>query len=109
MLMSSNRQAVSSTRPDWRNSSADAKVSARRPDELRSLWVERLTETSSSTIETSGPIDAFSSHPLLSFNQNLIMLYTNHMQHENSTVPWFSANHCPLVQVGDDLVLAGRA
>jgi hypothetical protein len=51
---------------DWRNSSAEAKAFARRPDELRSLWVERRTETSSSTIETSGPSDIFSSHPSVS-------------------------------------------
>jgi hypothetical protein len=48
------RQSVSLASPELRNSSADAKASARNPAERRSLRVERLTETSSSTIETSG-------------------------------------------------------
>src|SRR5437016_10682376 len=54
MRTSCNRQAVSATRPDCRKSSADAKASARRPEERRSRRVDLLTETSSSTIETSG-------------------------------------------------------
>src|SRR6266516_1942432 len=44
------------TRPDCRTSSADAKASARRPQQPRSRRVELLTETLSSTIETSGPV-----------------------------------------------------
>jgi hypothetical protein len=55
MLTSRIRQPVSAARSDSRKSSADAKASARRPELLRSLRVDLLTETSSSTIETSGP------------------------------------------------------
>src|ERR1700690_4211128 len=50
---SSIRQAASFGCPDARNSSADAKASARNPVERRSLRVDFLTRSSSSTIKIS--------------------------------------------------------
>src|ERR1700761_8250721 len=48
------RHLVSLTRPDCRNSWADANTSALKPNELMSLCAEVRVETSSSTIETRG-------------------------------------------------------
>src|SRR5204863_1243909 len=62
------RQAVSFRAPDLRNSSADAKTSARSPTDLSRLLMASRTDSSSSTIETRGVSDAldFSCTPLLS-------------------------------------------
>src|ERR1700730_4043893 len=48
------RHSVSLTRPDSRNSWADANTSALKPNELMSLCADFRVEASSSTIETRG-------------------------------------------------------
>src|SRR6267142_4450274 len=80
------RQAVFAVDFDSRNSSADAKASARNPEERRSLRVERRTEISSSIIETtmsSGSLFSFISLP-----SPRPMPYNNLIQQGNSTVHW---------------------
>src|SRR6266404_4937234 len=107
MLTSSIRQPVSVTRPDCRKSSADAKASARRPELLRSLRVDLLTETSSSTTETSGASDVLFFASIAVPPPSFFMPHSNRAQHGNSTVSWYSTGHCPLGQVDADLALAG--
>jgi hypothetical protein len=52
------RQAVSLTRDDLKNSSADANASAAKPCKRRNLAVASRTDSSSSTIETMGALDS---------------------------------------------------
>src|SRR6059036_3638074 len=82
------RQAVSAADFESRNSSADAKASVRNPEERRSLRVDRRTEMSSSTIETTRSSGIF--FPFISVPQaDSFMAYYNRKQHGNSTVPWY--------------------
>src|SRR5437867_2819253 len=85
------RQAVSAADFESRNSSADANASARNPEERRSLRVDRRTETSSSTIETTMSSGIF--FPFISSSSaRTFMPHYNRTPYENSTVPWYRPN-----------------
>ena len=90
MVISSIRHPVAAICPDCRNSSADAKASARIPELRRSLRVELLTEGSSSTRDTS----CSSTHLyLFRIHSRPSTIFCSchdntRLQHENSTVPW---------------------
>src|SRR2546427_9372798 len=85
------KHAVSPADWEFRNSSADAKASARNPEERRSLRVDRRTETLSSTIETTRSSSIF--FPFISSSSaRPFMPHYNRTRYENSTVPWYRPN-----------------